>query len=358
MAITIQHGIPAGLTPKIPITARTAGGVGRGVGVGGARGAAGGRGGADPAQMMRYQAELQAFHGQQAREQAYELEVQKMHEQARVQASQFEYKFSAQQRQKIAGINNARQFIASSPDFSEEEKQQANYLLNLQQMGISPDAMPRDPNKPVYPEGQDIGQIWEQFGGIIGRAADGKPFIIFRPDQMPAAMEEKVRMEREKVEEARQVKWEEERRKKYMEWSMEDIPEIEPSVPGGFLGIGAKEAGPTGQVRKRTPEEVEVLLQRFFPRPQQPGGATQEEMEQELQRRADIAMPWWRIPERQGIEVTDADKQLPPDVGRARAYMRYFRDTYDSIDKIPAEIKPQAIGFAEILRSYKTQSGM
>lgn len=97
----------------------------------------------------------------------------------------WDYQYSSKQRRQIEQLNQARQTVADSPHLSDPQKQEALRQIDLRQAGIQPQAIPRDPNKQQYPEGQDVGQQWrdEATGALLTRDPDGKERLLVRPDQ-------------------------------------------------------------------------------------------------------------------------------------------------------------------------------
>ena len=98
-------------------------------------------------------------HGLQGelQEQMFDQTVQKMQEGAKLEAQQFDYQFTAKQRQQIAAYNNARQTISGSDNFSPDEKKLALQQIDLEQANIKPQSMPSNKYKWPTINGQQSG---------------------------------------------------------------------------------------------------------------------------------------------------------------------------------------------------------
>ncbi|MFZ5832707.1 MAG: hypothetical protein ACOY3P_21680 [Planctomycetota bacterium] len=261
---------------------------------------------------------------QQLQEQEYDTAIRRMQEQARLDANQFEYRYSAQQRQEIARFNNARQTILGSDQFTPQEKQIALRLIDQQQANIQPSAMPRDPGKPVFPEGQGIGQAWvDKNGSLIGRKADGSLQLLQRWDQGPEAAQAKAQ-EAEKVKALElQAKREEKLLELRLKLATEDVAQRD--AKGGVA------------YRQRTPKEIDAIMQSVA------GGETADPAQEQ----------WWHRAEKSGLKVTAGDRQLPDQVGYARALVR----TINERGAIPKEQELAYREAVDILTQYQTQKG-
>ena len=117
---------------------------------------------------------LQAGLEGELREQEFERSITKVQEQAKAQAAQWEYRYSTQQRREIAQLNEADNRVQNDPRFSEGEKEQWRHASMAKRAGISPSAFPRDPEKFTFPEGQQVGQFYEENGVLGSRKANGE----------------------------------------------------------------------------------------------------------------------------------------------------------------------------------------
>jgi hypothetical protein len=280
------------------------------------------------------------------KEQQLDNELTKLQETARLEAEQFEYEFTTKQRQEIAKFNEARQRIGRDPNFSEDERAAATRAIDLQQAGIHPSLMPRDPNKPTFAEGREPGAAWKDpeitpgatFQTKIGSNGQPEVGLLVRPDQTPEYKEMEIQAEREKAMVLRRQKWEDERRRYEIELDKLEVPIVEEAKEGGWLGIGAEEGGPTGLKRLLTESEKQERIRRHFgappPTPGEGQGPSDIELEEELQRRVDTQEPWWM-----GTKATDAEKQLPPMPGRASMYIREAIKEYKGIKNMPPEVQ-------------------
>lgn len=224
-------------------------------------------------------------------EQQFDREMAKMQEAARMQANQFEYQFSVKDRQEIAKFNDARQRISRNPNFSLDEKAAAMRAIDLQQGGISPSLIPRDPNKPTYQKGRAPGEEFQDQGGNWHMVQpDGTTKMTLRRDQGPEAARELYEAEQKKAEIELRIKREDSRRSFIEKMMAQQVPVVEEPTEGGFLGYGAKEGGETGGTRFRTYQEAVGLADQVYGPGQQGRGTqpvTNEQLEQELQGRVD-----------------------------------------------------------------------
>lgn len=255
----------------------------------------------------------------QIREQEFDRTLTKMQEQARLQASQWEYQYNAQQRQEIAKFNTARQAINSSDQWAPEEKAAALKMVDLQQANIKPAMMPRDPSKPVYPDGQGIGQTWaDQQGSIVARTKDGDIKLIQRYDQGPEAAKLKTQAETERKQFEAQEKREQKLLGLRLKLATEDVSD-----------------GKDGR-RARTADEVNTIMQTVL-------GGQQQPQEQ---------APWWKRPENKALQVTESDTQLPQQVGFAQSIVRTLNHQYGGLQDLPTEKKAAYLEAVNILKQF------
>lgn len=258
---------------------------------------------------------LQFGLDQQIREEEFDRTLRMKQEDAKLQAQQWEYQYTAQQRQEIAKYNNARQTIQNSPNWSAEEKAVALKQIDLAQANIKPSMMPRDPSKPVYPEGQGVGQIWKgDDGSLVSREPDGTIKLIQRWDQGPEAVKLNAEAERQKAELEAQAKREEELFGLRVKLATEAIEET------GADGLARK--------RYRTPGEVDAAME----------AVTGERL------------PWWKRRENAGLQVADMDKDLPEQVGYAQAALRTMNAQYGR--NIPSEQRTAYAQLVSVLHQY------
>ncbi len=280
-------------------------------------------------------------HGldKQLKEDEFNNELAKVKEAAKSKADQWEYQYTAKQRQDIARFNTARQSVNDSEQFTPEEKQIALRMIDQQQANIKPSMMPRDPSKPTYPDGQGVGQMWtEQNGTMVGRKPDGSLQLIQRWDQGPEGKQEESRIRlQEKLYELR------------YRAITEDM-----SITG---------ANGKASHRQRTPEEVERLMQAVVgggqadqsgQPAQQPQPATQQQprQQQPAQRKSG---PWWEQPASEDLDISDDDKRLPDQIGLAQAVIR-TANAYGGLAGLPDEKRAAYMEAIKILRQYQQQS--
>ncbi|MFA5186705.1 MAG: hypothetical protein WC551_09535 [Patescibacteria group bacterium] len=263
----------------------------------------------------------------QIKEEEFDRTIKQMQEQARVQAQQWEYQYTAQQRQEIARFNAARQTITGSDSFSPEEKEQALRMVDMEQANIKPAMMPRDPSKPIYPDGRGVGESWiADDGSTLAREADGNVKLIQRYDQGPKAQQAKLQMENQKIQLQAQQKREEKLLDLRLKLATEDVEQ---------LGADGKTT-----YRMRSSKEVDEIMRTVL------GGGQQQQQQQEV--------AWWDRPENAALKATDSDKDLPPQVGYAQAYLRQMNARYGGIENVPPDFQQAYIGAASVLKQYTT----
>lgn len=251
-------------------------------------------------------------YSQAIKEDALRLEMEKKKQEARIEANQWESKFSAKQRQEIAGFNQARQEIAKSPRLTPQEKEMASRIIDLQQANITPSMMPRDPSKPTPEEVERMRSpfIDENTGGLLGYDRSGSPRVLVLPDKMPEAI-------RQKQEFDLQVKREDKLLELRAKLATEDI----------IVGEGENRT-----VRQRTQGEVDTIMQTV-------AGVKEE-------------VAWYDSPRVETWDVREEDKDLPPQVGVAQAYLRTMKRKYGSAENVPKDKRAATAEAAEILRQY------
>ncbi len=134
---------------------------------------------------------LQAGLGQEMQDREFDLEVQKMQEQAKIKARETEWKFSAETKRRIAQNNSERQAISNAFDSGIIDEEQRDNLMvaNTEKMaGFQPSAHPADENKPPPPQEQ----TWTDpsTGALLGIDRSGNPRQIVAPDKTSGFLRE------------------------------------------------------------------------------------------------------------------------------------------------------------------------
>lgn len=268
---------------------------------------------------------LRAGLGEELQRQKFNQQLQMLDAEAKARASQVEFQYTTEQRRQFARLNQARQDIMQSPRFTQQQKREALRILELQQAGIQPSMMPRDPNKPQFPEGKDIGQTWlDEQGSILSREPDGTIKLIQRWDQGPEAA--KVKAEQSQQEKALEIQAR--REEKLLDIRRELLTEP----------IKQKDALGNEKITYRDVEEVDRLMEKIMPQPPQQDRPPEQ---------------WWDRAEQQGLKVEPKDKTLPEHVGYAQSLVRTLASQYGSYDAIPDEQKPSYLQAADLLRQYR-----
>ena len=269
-----------------------------------------------PDEQLRFQ--------QQAKQMQFGMELEQKKAEAKMEADQWQAKYTAKQRQEIASFNKARQDVMNNSRFSPQEKASAIRAIDLQQANIQPSLMPRDPNQPKFPDGQDIGQVWkDENGSVVTRDPDGKVRLVQRFDQSPEAAQLKVQAEQQKRVADLQVKQQMEVMKLRAKLASEDVQ------------VGS---GENATFRKRSQKEVDEIMQAAI------GGGSQGQQQENA--------PWWRRPENEGMRATVRERRMPDEVGYAHAYLRNLKSKYGSFDKVPEEERDQARQASDLVRQY------
>ena len=267
---------------------------------------------------------LQAGLEGELREREFERSILRIQEQAKAQASQWEYRYSTQQRQEIARLNAADNTVESDPKFSDSEKQQWRHISIAKRAGINPNAFPRDPDKPVYPEGQGVGDFYESNGVLGSRKANGETWQVdWNKTQGGQQKEHELKATQEAAKLEAGI--EEERRKFTTALYSKEISD----------GIS-----PTGQLikRMRTREEVDAILQHTF------GGGMQEE-----QPGGEGVM--------YGAELTKTEKQYPREVGSAIIYMKAMKSKFGSLGDMPRDVRAAWMESYQVVSDFAKSQG-
>ena len=208
---------------------------------------------------------LAAGLDEKIREQEFDREMTGKQEEARLRANQFEYQFTTKQRHEIAKLNEADQFIASSPDFSEEEKLQYRRLSAQKRAGIEPGLIPADPNKMQFAEGRELGKVWkDDAGSWMTSLPDGTPKLILRYDQT----EEHHAQLREQEMALEQIKQAAEMRKEKAKIRIELLTEDTDTVKPGFQRLSSPEVDAI--MRELYPPQVPEVQPAPSPSPLEP----------------------------------------------------------------------------------------
>jgi len=281
------------------------------------------------AQQAMEQTALRAGLGEKLQEQRFGQELQQMHEAARIQASQVEYQYTAQQKREFAKLNQARQAIMQSREFSPVEKREALRQLDLQQAGIEPSMMPRDPQAAAE---EQFAQAFvdENTGALMGFDRSNRPRMLVAPDKMPEAVEAQRKHELALEDARARVKIEEQ--KQSLRTKLASEPVITTDKDGNK------------SISYRSADEIEQIMERAFPSPPLPElGEPQPQL-------------WYKEAERQGLNVTPKDKTLPPHVGYAQAMVRTVKQKYGSYQNIPEALRPAFDQALEILEQAQAAS--
>ncbi len=279
--------------------------------------------------------ELELEMNTRLREQRFGMpaQLEEMRGEALIKAQQFDYEYTTKQRQELARLNNARQEIAKSPNYTEDEKKAAFRAIDLTQAGVQPSAMPRDPNKPRWPgpEGTGPGQIWrdEETGalvtGLMGRNG-AEVRLLIRSDQTIEYIQQKTEAEAIAKQAAARQKYEDDL------WSFRVKEKKSDTLKG------TKEESD----RFLTAEEIQDRMDARFGREEvlQPGPDGAAMQEPQLGPQQEGVDDWWSQLESDGIQVSDGEKQLPSQIGAASALYRAYREKYGSYQNIPDDMKP------------------
>jgi len=240
-------------------------------------------------------------------EQAFDQRIQAMEEQARIEAQKTKLEYSMETKREMAKDNAARNFVANSDDYSEGEKAQIFKQLDSKKYHL--DKLPDNRQKP--PKGK------EPFSS--GLLQDGRPFFINQDGSMTVG---KFSDTKAGVETADRIKKEEaaskerkERVDKQREWSKDrsmyvlkrtqdtgdDSENISVRQAGREFDAARPMLGPGSPFRQ--PEDDSPARPTTPQAPQAPAAPAAYEG------------PWFENPALKGMEITEADKTLEPEVG-------------------------------------------
>ncbi len=264
-------------------------------------------------------------------ERQFDNQMAGMQQAAKLKASQFEYQFTAQQRQRIARNNEARQRIRSS-DFSDVEKTTMLRAIDMDDFGIEPGLVPADPNKQTFPEGRSPGEEFQDKSGnsyMVG--ADGTPKMTLRWDQTKEANEKShvQEMELKQLEQAQDARDRDDKRRATIEATRARIATTQTTF-----------TDKDGNEVKRFPDAAEVfhtLLKAHpaetWPRGEGPGAEAQQ---QQAPQPPQVELE----PLLMDTKVSEEDSDLPPVVGRAQAYVRKMKNKINKGEGLfPDELK-------------------
>jgi len=240
--------------------------------------------------------------------------MEQKRQEAKFEADQWESKFSAQQRQEIAGFNKARQDITRNPRLTLQEKERAIKAIDLEQANIKPNMVLRDPNKPSLEqiEKMQSTRMDPVTGATMGFSRNQEPRVVLKYADSLEGLREKREYDRESKREEKMADFR-------MKLASEDI------IEG------------TGEDRKprlRTSEEVDKIMQSAF-------GIKVPQQEKQQ---------WW---EGSRLNIEESDKKLPSRVGYSRAYLRTVQQRYGSSEDVPKKYREKAAEAADTLRGYR-----
>lgn len=317
--------------------------------------------------------------GKEMQDREYDMEVSRMQEQAKVDANQFEWEISTQDRRELTKINNARSSLKKAHvrgEFSPEEFERADRELTLMEMGIEPTRRPAV-DKPPSPEEQIFEEPMTK--ALMGRDRDGNARVLIQPDKRPEYLRWKAEHDREVKREEAANKATERREtaiSKYEDYlyELEDEDDrgrpkprftraqIRAKVNERFRGtyeLGGEEQQEV--VQARLAEKYDYAPEKELP-PTPPGQPAQVEQpvlsDQEAETRAAIASQgeseWWGALEAQGVPVSKERRQMPLEKGSALSLYDAYMQRFGSFENVPDELKP---ALAEIIKTVRKHRG-
>jgi hypothetical protein len=148
------------------------------------------------AAIMAYeQTALKAGLGEKLQERHFRQQLELNRQQAKNKADQWEQQYTAKQRQDMARLNEAKSKIAQNPNFSADERAAAMRAIEMQIAGIQPSMIPRDPNKPDFPDGPPGTVVQKEDGSSFVVEPDGGQRMTVRPDQSKEWLQAKLENE-------------------------------------------------------------------------------------------------------------------------------------------------------------------
>ena len=261
---------------------------------------------------------LQGGLEEQLREQEFERSITKVQEQAKAQAAQWEYRYSTEQRQKIARINSANQKVQTDPSFDDEDKKQWNSMFIAEIAGIKPPAIPRDPEKFTFPEGQQVGQFYEENGVLGSRKANGETWQAdWRKTQEGQKREHELKTAQDSAK--LEIELEKEKREFLQKLYTTEISD----------GLGK---------RVRRSDEIRVAFEDVFGARQQQQQSGQPEV-------------------MYGAELTEIEKQYPREVGSAIIFMKAMKSKFGSLGDMPEDVKAAWMGSYQTVSDFARSQG-
>lgn len=320
MAIRVQHGVPAspGLAGLAQAQMRIDASRGQsllqsqGARPAPSRGGGGGGGGSSG-----FNADLRAFHESNLLEQRQAGELEQLREREALQEQQFDYQYTARQRQKIAQWNNAEQEIMSSQEFSENEKSAALRHIQLQRANMAPQATPIDPNAPQFEPGKEPGKNWVgDDGGVYTTTQAGEPKLMQRYEQT-----------REGIAHAAEIK----QRETYDKWIYDLSTEMVTKNEGGVETKTTRNAEEVAEIVLAQERAKELIEKRRAEKQRQRELQDSGESERIYQEGFDRLMgggnenAWVDEFTKAGIEVREEDAALGSTLGPAQAELRALK---------------------------------
>jgi len=266
----------------------------------------------------------------QVKRDAFDNELSKMREQARLTAQNTEYTYTTKQRIEDAKFARAEQAIKTNQQFSRQERDEALRRLSVARAGIrEPTEILGDPNKPKYPEGEEPGvRITADDGAIWSREMDGnwrlhqsaKDSIQYLQKQSQAELQLKQLEIQAKREQA--------------------ITETRAKL----LADDVRIVGPDGKAvyRRRTPEEVDEIVSSAFG------------IERQIQPAQQGEQPWWERATQNGLMVEESDLAFPEEVGGSIAFIRTVKARFG--DQVPDELRKAYEQAALVVSAYAAQN--
>lgn len=147
---------------------------------------------------------------QYIQEQEFENTLAQKHEEALIEANQWEVKYSMEQRQQFARNQTVKQRAAVNENFSPEERAEIARRVDLDSYNMQPGVVPADLNKPKFEEGKPANSTYlTENGTEMQVMPDGTHKMITRRDQDPNILAERAERENKwKVEDARMSAYE------------------------------------------------------------------------------------------------------------------------------------------------------
>ena len=316
---------------------------------------------------------LQAGLGQEMQDQEFDLEVKKMQEQAKVKASEVEWKFSQGTKNRIARNNEERQAISDAfDDGIIDEAQRDNLMVaNTEKMaGFEPSAHPADENAPPSLEEQIKvvdGETWVP-------SSSGPRYIPFKTTKAGYEAEQEKASEKLQYD-AQQAKFDARSKmltdavsakfkdfsgggevpatskqvsdmmaeydKQIAEYEIRDAVQRQAASGGDMGGVDARNEAARVNAKQQWDEQHAAPGMGGAPAPQtKPWNAELEEK--------GIDVGGLKIP----VKVTAEQAQLPPEQGAQLAMFDSLYNKYPKYEDVPAELRPAYIKLLEFAEQY------